>query len=203
MKPNHSLWLGSLILLVAACTSAPVHYHTLVPAAVDAEVAQPAASYTVEVEPVKLPAQVDRFELVVRRSGGGIALLEDELWIAPLADELRNALIVELTRRLAPVDTADTRRDPTIAVRIEVERFESAPGHYVLIEAFWHLRINNGARPEGLACRTRAYQRVSDGYTALVRGHQTAVASIADQIADGARRLIIDSAAVCPTAPAT
>ena len=201
MKRNHSLRLGSLVRLVAACTSTPVHYHTLVPAPADADVAQPAASYAVEVDPVKVPAQVDRFELVVRRSSGEITLLEDELWVAPLADELRNALIVELTRRLASVDTADTHRDPAaIAVRIEVERFESAPAHYALIEAFWHLRVNNGTRPEGLACRTRAYQRVSDGYTALVHGHQTAVVSIADQIADAARRLIIDSAAVCPTA---
>jgi uncharacterized lipoprotein YmbA len=201
MKSNHSHWLGSLALLIAACTSTPVHYHTLVPASADAGVAQPAASYTVEVEPVKLPAQVDRFELVVRRSGGEIALLEDELWIAPLADELRNALIVEITRRLASVDTADAHRDPTIAVSVEVERFESAPAHYVLIEALWHLHVNNGTQPEGLACRTRAYQRVSDGYTALVHGHQAAVVSIADQIAYAARGLIVDGAAVCPTAP--
>jgi uncharacterized lipoprotein YmbA len=200
MKSKHTLWLGSLVLLVAACTSTPVHYHTLVPAAADAGVAQPAAPYTVEVESVKIPAQVDRFELVVRRSGGEIMLLEDELWIAPLADELRNALTVELTRRLASADSVDTQRDAIIAVRFEVERFESALAHYVLIEAFWHLRVNNGSRPKALACRTRAYQRVSDGYTALVHGHQIAAASIADQIADAARRLIIDSAAVCPTA---
>jgi uncharacterized protein len=198
MRSNHSLWLGPLVFLAAACTSTPVHYHTLVPAAADAEVAQAAAPYTVEVESVKIPAQVDRVELVVRRSGGGIMLLEDELWIAPLAEELRNAVIVELTRRLASVDTSDTLRDATIAVRFEVERFESAPTHYALIEAFWHLRITNGTRKEALACRTRAYQRVNDGYTALVHGHQAAVVSIADQIADAARRLFIDSAAGCP-----
>jgi uncharacterized protein len=198
MKSNHSLWLGSLVVLVAACTSTPAHYHTLVPVSADAGAAQATASYTVEVEPVKLPAQVDRLELVVRRSGGEITLLEDELWIAPLADELRNALIVEFTRRLASVDTADTHRDPALAVRMEVERFESVPAHYVLIEAFWHLRVSNGTHPEVLACRTRAYQHVSDGYTGLVHGHQAAVASIADQIADAARRLIIDGAAVCP-----
>ncbi len=148
---------------------------------------------------MKIPAQVDRLELVVRQRDGGIALLENDLWIAPLADELRSALSVELVRRLALADAHDPRRDlGPITVRVDIERFESAPGDYALVEALWRLRVNSSIRHDEVVCRTRAYERVPEGNLALVRAYQHAVALIADDIATTALRVNADNDAVCP-----
>ena len=199
MKGAHGLVLGSLIAMMAACTSAPIHYHTLVPAPADSATQQRPSSYRVEIVAVKIPAQVDRLEMVVRQRDGEITLLENELWIAPLADELRSALSVELLRRLSSADAQGPRRDlGPISVRVDVERFESAPGDYALVEASWSLRVNSSVRHDVVVCRTLAYERVADGISALVRAQQHAIALIADEIATTALRWTPDNAFVCP-----
>ncbi len=199
MKRKLSLLISIATVLATACTSTPVHYHTLVPIPVNAAVVRPESSYRVDVAPVKIPAQVDRSELVVRQKNGEIALLDNELWIAPLSDELRSAMSVEIIRQLASADAHDALHHPaTISVGVDIERFESAPGDYVLIEAFWHLSVSSAMRRGVLACRARAFERVPNGYVALVSGHQRAVAVIADEVATAALRLIAENVAVCP-----
>lgn len=199
MNGKHWSLLGALIAVAAGCRSAPTHYHTLVPAPVDGSTAQRTPSYNIEIAAVKIPAQVDRLELVVRQRDGGVALLENELWIAPLADELRSALSVELVRRLSSADAHDPRRDlGPITVRVDIERFESAPGDYALVEALWRLRVNSKIRHDEVVCRTQAYERVPEGNLALVRAHQHAVALIADDIATTTLRVSADNDAVCP-----
>jgi len=86
-----------------------------------------------------------------------------------------------------------------LAVRIDVERFESAPSRYAFIEASWQLRETNARSQSTLTCRTDALERVEKGYAALVSGHQRAVILIADQIAATALRLDTGNAAMCPS----
>jgi uncharacterized lipoprotein YmbA len=90
--------------MLAACASAPVHYYTLVPEP-DSTQAQsvPPASFQFELLSVGIPAQNDVPQLVVRQNGQAVALLDGERWIAPLADEVRSALSVDLSRRISAV----------------------------------------------------------------------------------------------------
>jgi uncharacterized lipoprotein YmbA len=195
--------LGIVVLnaVIASCASAPVHYHTLIVAPREAEAAPSPVSITVDVEPVRIPAQVDRLEVVVRRNDGEIALAESELWIAPLAEELRNAISVEIYRQLRSTHAWDAARKPSpMSVRLNVHRFESAPGHYALIDATWELRIKNATPQSASTCRIYAYERAGMGFAALVRAHQRAVVSIASQIASGAQRLATGNADACPAA---
>lgn len=185
-------------LLIAGCASTPVHYHTLVPASPGDTSALSLSGYRIEIAPVRIPAQVDRYELVVRRSDGGITLAEGELWIASPADELRGALRVELIRKLGSAGGAPSVAPPAILLRVEVERFDSALARYVLLEASWHVRVKTAQGEENLTCRSLAYQRVSGGYDALVLGHQRAVAAVADQIAAAAEHMVNGSAVACP-----
>lgn len=187
-------------VLAAACASAPIHYHTLIPLAANADIAPPIIHRNVDVESVHIPAQVDRFELVVRERSGEMALLDNELWVASLSDEIKTALSLELERQLG-APTLDSRGWPTaISVRLDVERFESAPARYAFIAAAWRVRAMEGTRAITLTCNTHAYEDVSRGYDELVRGHQRAVISIADQIAAAIRELATQSAAECPAA---
>ena len=191
--------LGSLILLITACTSAPVHFHTLVPAPEAANGGPPSSVASgVIVEAVKIPAQVDRIEMVVRQNNGEIAVLNNELWIAPLPDELQSALSGDIHRQLRIAAAMGAPVPQEISIRVVVERFESAPSHYALIDASWEIRANTSTQKIRLWCASHAYEPVGDGYVALERGHQRAVALISDQIATAVKGLKTENASACP-----
>jgi uncharacterized lipoprotein YmbA len=199
MKSVHRLAMAALSALATACASVAPHYHTLLPALAGGESAAPTSLRKVDVESVRIPAQVDRLELVVRRRDGGIALSDTELWIAPLTDELKSSLSVEIERQLVSENAERLARSTSpLSVRIDVERFESAPSRYAFIGASWQLRQTDAAHPMTIGCRTEALERVGKGYGELVRGHQRAVVVIADQIAAAARQLATDRPAICP-----
>ena len=193
-----------VLLLGTACASAPAHYHTLVPAVATDPARAPESpyrtNYPVAVERVVVPAQVDRFEMVLRRDDGEVALMENELWIAPLSEEVKNALSLDIARELGSDEGYDVGRGaPAVSIRVEIGRFDSSLGRYALIEAAWQLRAVRDTRNLMLSCNTYAYERVGSGYESLVRGHQRAVASIADQISVSVRLLASGGSWVCPT----
>jgi len=189
-----------VVALACGCASTPPHSYTLVHEAERSPSAAAETELPVKVDRVRIPAQVDRLELVIRLPDGSIAIAEGEQWIAPLADELQHALSVELGDRLRDAEPVRTpvARAESVSVRIEVERFESAPSRYALIDASWHLELKTERMHVTVACRTQAYQPVNGGYPELVRGHQRAVAVIADQIASVAGVVAAGAAVRCP-----
>jgi len=195
------LWIAAAGLLLAACASAPLHYYTLVaPADESAETATP-PSPSFELLPVGVPAQVDQPQLVVREGGQGMALLGSERWIAPLGDEVRSALSADLARELHSADVSGLPGNgkPLLRIKLDVRRFDSAPGSYALIESAWSVRLLHGTRPAVLACSSRISEAVGPGYPALVQGHQRAIARLAAQIATAARALGDGQSPACPT----
>jgi uncharacterized protein len=184
--------------LLGGCASTSLRFYTLVPESTHDAPAAVAAGYRVQVEPVSIPAQVDRLELVTRLPDGGIAIADGDRWIAPVADELQNALSFELLHRLSGQYAADATESESVSVRLDVERFESSPNRYALIEASWHLELQQSGKDLRVVCRTRAYQPVRGGYPEMVRGYQRAVARIADQIATVAQRYAGNAAPNCP-----
>jgi uncharacterized protein len=185
--------------LLSGCASTSPRFHTLVPESEHNPGAALADGFRLEVDPVRVPAQVDRLELVTRLPDGGITIADGEQWIAPLADELQNALSVELAHRLAGADHPDPPGSDSMSVRLNVERFESSPNRYALIEASWRLEIRQGGKGVRVVCQTRAYEQVRGGYPEMVRGYQRAVVVIADQIATAAQKSARGEAAECPT----
>jgi len=193
----HGLALG---LALAGCASAPLHYYTLVAPAGGSEPAAAASPLSFELMPVNVPAQVDQPQLVVRQGGQGVALLGGERWIAPLADEVRSALSADLVRQLHGADLSGMAagEKPRLRIKLDVRRFDSAPGAYALIDAAWSVRAAAGDPPATLACTTRVRETVGPGYPALVQGHQRAIAQIAAQIATAARAVAQGQTAACP-----
>lgn len=187
-----------IALLLSSCASTSPHFHTLVPESERNPSTAVAADLRLKVDRVRIPAQVDRLELVTRLSDGGIAIADGERWIAPVADELQSALSVELLRKLGDADHVDPAGSDSMSVRLNVERFESAPSRYALIEASWSLDLKRSRKDVLVVCRTRAYERVGGGYPELVRGYQRAVAVIADEIAAVAQKSAGGVAADCP-----
>jgi uncharacterized protein len=191
---------SSIVLasLLASCASTTPRFYTLVPEAERASSATGAAGFRVQVDPVSIPAQVDRLELVVRLPDGGVVVAEGERWIAPVADELQSALSVELLHRLGGVPPTGASGLDSLSVRLNVERFESSPNRYALIEASWHLELKEAGRDLKVVCRTRAYERVRGAYPEMIRGYQRDIGLIAEQIATVAQGSVGGEAAQCP-----
>ncbi|MGN8277567.1 PqiC family protein [Pseudomonas sp. SMN5] len=152
------LTLIAVALLLGACRSDPIHYHTLSPV-------QPAAvqrsGYDIQIEQVNVPPQVDRTQMVIRQGNSGLAILETEWWGASLADELHSSLDEQLNNPGA------TR----LLLRVEVQRFDSIPGRYARMDAQWRLRtLGNDARP--LTCRSSLQTPAGGSIDELVTAHQ-------------------------------
>jgi uncharacterized lipoprotein YmbA len=186
-----------IVTLLGSCASTSPHYYTLLHESERTAPAAMAAPFRLEVR--RIPAQVDRLELVIRLADGGISIADGERWIAPVADELQNALSAELSRRLGAARPAEPTGPNSMAVRLNVERFESSPSQYALIEASWNLELKAAAKHLLIHCRTWAYEQVSGSYPELVRGYQRAVAAIADEIATVALDYMGGLPDSCPT----
>jgi len=191
--------LGGVVL--AACSSAPVHYYTLIPApgGEQAESSATQANFQFELMQVGVPAQDDVPQLVVRQGGQAVALLNGERWAAPLADEVRGALAVQLARRTGAQDisgTAPTHGKPVLRIKVDLRRFDSSPGDYALIDATWTVR-ELGSQAV-LTCSSRIHESAGQGYPGLVAGHQQALATLASQIASVAPAMASGNVPACP-----
>lgn len=196
-----------VLLSLAACASAPLHYYTLVPSAlVSSTSAQRAAAFGFELLPVSVPAQADQPQLVVRQGGQGVVLLENERWIAPLGDEIRAAVSADLASELDSTDVSGLPRgnQPVLRVKLDVRRFEAVPGRYVRVDAAWSVRLPESAtgvsNSPALSCTQRISEPVDAGYDALVAGYQRALAKLSKRIAGGARAVAAGQPGICPAA---
>ena len=189
----------STLLLGACASTVPTHYHSLLDASAEAIAAGSPASFLIDVQPVVIPAQVDRPQLVVR-DGGGVLPLEQERWIAPLADEARAALSADLSRELATTDVAGQPRPAgarVLGIKIDLRRFDSTPGAYAAIDTVWSLGTND-PKSSPLVCASSVRESAGPGYDELVRAHRQALAAIASRIASAARSYVAAGKGVCP-----
>jgi uncharacterized lipoprotein YmbA len=196
---RHGAAIGvAMLALLAACGSVPPpRYHTLMPApASTVRSPAPAGSLAWEVLPVAVPAGVDQPQWVVRTVDGSLAVLEQERWIAPLGEEIRAAVADRLTQDVgAPALSPESRK--RWRIRIDVHRFDSAPGREARLEATWTLSSDADAAA-ALRCRGEFVQALAaGGYLALAKGHQQAVTTLADAIANELKALNAGQTASC------
>jgi uncharacterized lipoprotein YmbA len=178
----------------AGCSSAPVRYYTLTPPPGEAMPASP-TTLAVDVRVVHTPPQLNRAELMVRGGPTEVTLLENEQWASPVKDEIRNALRIELLRRLrrtSGLPPAVTK----LTLDIDVQQLEAELGQYVLLQASWSATLSapgtqfadprstdprsTGTRP--VACTFQADEKIAGGYAGMVAGYQREIAALADSI---------------------
>jgi uncharacterized lipoprotein YmbA len=194
---KHGRWTYIVIsTLLGSCVSTSAHYYTLVSEPEQSAPAMVAVPFRLEIG--SIPAQVDRSELVIRLPDGRMAIVDSERWIAPVGDELQNALSVELLRRLGAISPSEPTGPRSLLIRLNLDRFESSPYRYALVEASWHLALKSPAYNVSVVCRSRAYEQVTGSYPDLVRGYQRAVAAVASEIATIAQESMRGLPAECP-----
>jgi uncharacterized protein len=199
------LMAAGAISALAACSSPDSRFYTLGGAAAGSAMTtammRSPASFYLAVAPVDMPPQVAKNQMVVQDGAAQVRVLEDERWASLPADEVRRALSADLTQQLGAIDVFGTPYPDgarVYRVKVNVQRFESAPGSRALIDAVWSVRGADG-QPV-LTCRTVAEQPVGAGYDALVAGHRRAVDQLASEISTGVRTVQSAPVALSPAA---
>ena len=172
--------LIAALAVLAACRSDPIQFHTLTPA----QLSSPGSTTDIRIESLIVPPQVDRPQIVVREGNTGMAILETQWWGASLVDELRSALLDQM------VNSNPQRK---LSVRLEVQRFDSIPGQYGLLDVKWRLR--NGEEIL-MTCRSTLQTPSGPSIDELVAAQQNNVkrlAALISQAASGTR-------SICPSA---
>jgi uncharacterized lipoprotein YmbA len=139
--------------LLGACgSSPPTRFYTLsviAPAttAAIASAASAADAVPVRVEPVAIPAELDRLELVHHTGPNQVRISDSERWAAPLDEQIRRILSEDLSSRLASGMVADPNEpassDPRRRLSIEIARFEANESCALALHASWSLRASH------------------------------------------------------------
>lgn len=186
---------SALALLVVGCGSVPTptHFHTLMPPApAIAERGSAVAGIDWQVLPVKIPAQVDQPQWVLRAADGSLVVLEQERWIAPLADEIHAAVVERLSQTLGPPGASEAAT--RWLVRIDIRRFDLVAGGEARLTADWSVSREGTA----INCHsTVVSQPASSGYAALANAQQEGVSKLADAIGAGLKSSSKGQAIVC------
>ncbi len=178
-----------LVVLAAGCASPASRFYTLsattMPAAASSDV-------SIAVGPVSVPAIVDRPEIVVTTSPNQVRLEEFNRWAAPLQNSIARVVAENLVALLgAPrvmLSSQSLSADADYRAAIEVQRFESAPGEAITLDAVWTVsRIKDGKSQTGRTTVREVTQ--GNGYDALAAAHSRALARLSQSIADAVRAI--------------
>lgn len=180
MVASLKITLIATLLLLAACRSEPIQFHTLTPAQPGGAARGNAGE--IQIEGMSVPPQVDRPQIVIRQGNSGLAILETEWWAASLVDELRTALTDQLI-------SSTTQRK--MSVRVDVQRFDSIPGQYALMDVKWRLRGAGEGDSALVSCRSRLQTPSGPSIDDLVIAQQNNVrrlAALINRAANGAQK---------------
>jgi uncharacterized lipoprotein YmbA len=175
--------LAWLVSACVGCTSAQVRYYTL--ASPPGKISSASkSSVAIEVRIIHVPPQLNRSELMIRTGPTEVALLENERWASPAKDEIRDALRLELQRRLGRM----TEMRPALTkltLDIDVQHLEAELGRYALLEAFWSATLyatEQSVGGQAETCTFQADEKISAGYAGVVEGYQREIAALAEAI---------------------
>jgi uncharacterized lipoprotein YmbA len=176
--------LAWLVSIGAACTSAPIRYYTLI-APPDKPLRAAEATLAIEVRVVHIPPQLNRSELMIRTGPTETTVLENERWASPMQDEIKDAVRLELQRRLGGMSGLPPSFTK-LAIDIDVQRLEAELGRYALLDASWKAHLSGAGQPPSGArvtsCTFGAEEEIHSGYTGMVEGYQREIAALADDI---------------------
>lgn len=206
MKPLTSpgrRWCAALLAAaLAGCGSTPTdHFYTLSGGPQTPVPPAAGAPLYIEMRPATVPARLRRPQLVLGGGADRIELAEHHRWAGPLAEEIRAALSLGIAGRLGAVDvyrSAAPAAGTVFRIGADVQRFESRPGDYALIDAVWSVRRLGGGEVQ--TCRSVFQERVGAGHDALVAGHRAALGKLSDTIAQAVRGQAEGRAPACPPA---
>jgi uncharacterized protein len=173
-----------LVSVGVGCSSAPVRYYTLTPPP-DKTLPASQTTFVIDVRVVHTPPQLNRSELMVRTGPTEVTLLENERWVSPVNDELKDAVRLELQRQMGRI-TGLRPAYTKLTLDLDVQHLEAELGQYALLEVSWSATFSAaGQRSTGAratACTFHADEKIHTGYAEMVEGYQREIAALAAAI---------------------
>jgi uncharacterized lipoprotein YmbA len=181
--------MASIAVAAAGCASAPSRFYTLNSTATANTNGLPAASYSVAIGPVTVPAVVDHAQFTVQVEPNRVKLEEFNRWAEPLNQNIASVVAGDLAALLGTSQVAAgplANFQPDYSVSIRIQRFDTVPGQSVLVEALWVIhKTAGGASQSG---HTIASETVTNSsFDALAAAHSRALAKVSADIAAAIR----------------
>jgi uncharacterized lipoprotein YmbA len=178
--------IALLAVSAGGCGSSPTSsFYRLKPDATLTTMGPP-VPLSVVVNPVTIPALVDRPQIVVSLADNQVWPDEFQRWAEPLKGNLQRTIAEDLAVLLGTdrvsVYGPDSSGLPTWRVRVDVMQFDSVPGNAATIDAQWTIWPPGKATP--IAGRTIAREPAQgQTYDALVAAHDRSLGSVSRDIA--------------------
>jgi len=170
-------------MLAAGCGSTPpTRYYEL---QATARGHGPSRPLTIVVEPVTIPPDVDRPQIVLGGPGDEVAIEDFHRWAAPLQDALALVVSRNLAALVGAEDVAlsgELAGPPKYRVRISIRSFGSRLGDAAAVDARWSVRRDDGLLRSGHA--TIRVPVKAAGFDALASAHSAAAERLSADIAD-------------------
>jgi len=180
--------LALAALALGACATSPPSQFYLITPLPAAESPTPAArgGPALGVGPVKLPAYLDRPEVVSRTSPNALKLAEFNRWAEPLEDSFKRVLAMNLGL-LARTDRVSVFPWPRSApidyqVSVEVDRFDADANDQVVLIARWQVLAGEDGRPVRTGRTVLTEPAASRDYDDLAGAMSAAVAALTREI---------------------
>ena len=178
----------ALLLLVAGCSSPISRFYSLTAAPTPAGTP---SDLSVVVNPVIIPAAVDRAQMVISVGKNQVFVDEFNRWVGPLQNGIARVVAENLVALLGtPRVTVSTQTIllPDYRVAIDVQRFDSALGEAATLDAFWTVtRLKDAKSQTG---RTSLREpTTAPGYDGVAAAHSRALERLSRDIANAVQTL--------------
>jgi uncharacterized protein len=141
--------------LISCGSSPPTRFYALneiAPGAGDGG-STTAGTIALRLEPVAIPAELDRPELVHHSGPNQVSIADSDRWAAPLDEQIRRTLSDDLAARLPPGLVADPNEpathDPRRKLSISIGQFDADASCAVILSASWTLQVPDAGTQHG------------------------------------------------------
>ena len=171
--------------LLACSSSPPMRYYTLKAIAPMAPGLATTDQVVLRLEPVVIPPELDRLELVSHNGPYSVHIADSDRWAAPLEDQIRLILSDDLAARLPPRLVADPNEsatnEPRRLLTVAIAEFYADESCAATLRADWTLR---GPKDESVRGTERLQiPAVEPCVGALPAAMSGALAVLADRLA--------------------
>ena len=186
------LLTGTALLLLSACgTTAPTQFYLMSPMA-EAGPGTPAAGekgVSIALAPVKLPAHLNRPQIVTRQGGHQVRVDEFNRWAEPLDIHVTEILVENLSMLLNTEGITITNRhkqtDFDYHLSIKILRFDGWPGKEATLVCRWNLGRTDEPASDHPERFSAARPVEGGGYPDLVTALSGMLADLSREIARG------------------
>ena len=179
---KRALILACCSALLSACASHPDRFYILnpQPAAAPARIT-PVTQATLRI---KLPAWLDRSQLVIDTSSDGVTVLEHERWAAPLADLISQTLAKDLERRRSDLVVSDlvaSHATAYVNVVVDFTKLSIRRGERAHMEVQWRVVDAHGGT-EVIRSGEFSSPLSDQGYEPIAQALSGCLGQLADKI---------------------